>query len=526
MIISNRKSKRLTPNGSWYVKNIDGSSYVTNSRNYIESNDEEAKDSFRTEYYFNDSGLEIILDEIEFEAPYIHRDQAKITISDNLDELMGFLKEECVDVELDKIGVGEYLIYGNSITGRTPYKHIKKISADTNIDGVLIKKKDFEKIEITKTVQEEAKAIYCNIDEFFKDEKDIVKDAEVLLGLSGGLDSRVAGYFLAKNKYRITPIFVGKKTNKLGVHTYDAVISESLAESLNIDRPTFIDPTQMDEVARLKREIAKGLESSSNIFNNVGDSPILKTARYLANGSMGGELFGACVQGIRSDASKEELKKYLMSSVTMLPKFAGEKHYLIKILVKAGLLNKNRYKEIDKLRDIEIATKNHLSEYIDNWLEMNASKGCARRLYQIFLYEKLARGHRRGFFYSFNGDKITLPCFLRRSIVQRMMNWPPIFFDNKGVQRELMQLLGEAGQTRSQNIHDRTTGNLSRFKWLIRALERVVRGGGMNYQQFCKHRKLGKPMLQIAPESLVKYLEDSPTMREGLYKIASSIEQN
>jgi len=524
MIISSIRFDSAKEKGCWFYSGFDGLKFESNSRNIHPRKSLGNRDCFVTTLLLQNDVIQIELDEIEFEAPYFYKSEAGLVLSDDLYELVSFINKIGFSIEIDRQGASELLVYGNSITGRTAYKYIKKLSVQDVVTGLDVSRKGFIfENEKYCDIDEEANEVIQNIKNFYLAEKTFVGDKPVLIGLSGGLDSRVAAYYLKNNDYSVVPFFVGKEKNSVGIKTYDAAISYQLAKGMNLKQPIFLDPTLEPVNERETREVTLALESGSNFFNNVGGCDFLGDYEFLANGSMGGELFGACLQGLKKNASVEELKSYMISAVTMLPQYSGERNILKKILVHSSIIKGQRYSNEQKILDIKASVGSYLDDYIDSWLAKKESKYTPRQIFQVFLYEKFARGHRRGFFYGFNGDKTTLPTFMRPSLISRMLNWDDALFDGKIVQKTVMSTLQGIAGVRSQNIYDRTTGNMSNISWLLRTGERVVRGGGMDYQAFSKNRDLNSLQLDLVNPSLHKYILDSPTMREGVLKIAKSI---
>lgn len=513
-LISNKKLDCLKEKSGFYVNDFFG---VDNSYRVSTYSDDSVEDCFYTDIKFETNRIVIELDEILFDSPFVYIGEDFFVISSDFNQLLELLNKEGIEISKDEQGCIERIFFGSGISNKTIFNEISRVTESTLLKNVVLKRREI-KIYNTISPEEEANWLYNNINELFSF---VDKDKSYSIGLSGGLDSRVGAYFAKKNNLNLSTYFVGKEKGKLGIDTFDSRISKKLARIIGIDSPTFIDPTALSWDEKINNDVEFSAENIANSHINCGYN-FLEKNTVVINGAMGGELFGACLRGDEEELSIEELTERVLSFVNLMPKIKGERFKLVKYLVKLGFFKGLRYED-DFARKHVLTNdiNNKINIFLRSWIKGNKEKGYTNiQVIQLFLYERLGRNHRRGYFFSLSGKYKVLPTYLRPSVFNRMMSWEGKYFSNKRVQFFLLKKMPELYPIKSQNVMDLTTG--SNYKQMAYLVERVIRGGGMDYQYWVRSIDVPIDETYITiknNELLHDLLIDSPTMKLTYIKL-------
>lgn len=196
-----------------------------------------------------ENGIQIIEDENKIE---IYNDPFRtipLFITKNrINELIifsnfeDFYKLENVDKTIDEAGFWEIVLFGSGLWTRTLYKNVEqmpsasKIVIDKNTDMYTIKRYWHFAIEEDKSIdsiEKAAKGLYDRLDSIFSK---LDRNQKYVMGMSGGMDSRITLAFLSK--------YIPKENLELFTYGFDERLLEykyacEVAEALGYNKPKF-----------------------------------------------------------------------------------------------------------------------------------------------------------------------------------------------------------------------------------------------------------------------------------------------
>ena len=479
---------------------------------------------------FSNGTLKIQTDIVGFEPCFYYNKDGKFIFSSCPDEMLKFLSSHKIELSLSEKKTRDMLYWGANFEQDTVVDEIHKLTggvkATINLDGAL-KIETIYQLEIAEKVSDAktaAKNLYSLIENRFKQK--ISKQKRYGLGLSGGLDSRVAGYFAKLTNANITPYFVGNKTGMVGQYTYDAKRSLEVEKSLGLPSVRFVNPLETSWDAKIEKDLEFATLMSSNAHINSGYD--FGNFDIILNGAMGGELFGACVSEKLTNMTAEQLAQYLLEYIVLLPREKFPNNIFAKVLYKKNVLKScltvpnSMYSELMPESQMQMA-KNQMTAWVQGLKEQGISNV---KIVQLDLYHRYARNHFYGYFYGFNATKQVLPVYLTPSVIKEMMTWKSDLFIGKKVQVEFLKLLSGLSEIRSQNTEPSVnTTSGAGIKRFVFGLERVLRGGGMDYRRWILQNNfegVERKQLQGFNDLNQKnpYWKNAPILRLTMLKIA------
>lgn len=428
-------------------------------------------------------------DIIGFEPCFFYQRDGKYAFSSSPDALLTFLKDHGVTLSLSERKVRDLLYWGANFSDETVVDGIRKMTGGTVLtlgpDGAL-QMETIDTLDVKEEVTDAkvaAQNLFDIIDQGFK--RKIKPGTKYGLGLSGGLDSRVAGYFAKRAGADVSPYFVGDKTGSIGQYTYDAKRSMELEKALGLPGVRFVNPLGVTWDEKIQNDLKNATLMSSNAHINAGYE--FGDFDVILNGAMGGELFGACIPGNVAEMTEEDVAEYLLKYVVLLPKEKFPNNILAKILyrknvfVEALTVPPTLYREL--MPDAQLAdAKNRMLEWVKGLKRQGLSNV---KIIQMDLYHRYARNHYYGYFYGFNATKPVVPVYLVPSVIREMLTWKSDLFIGKKVQTEFLKMLSGLSEIRSQTTDPAVkSASYASVRKLIFGLERVFRGGGMNYRRW------------------------------------------
>lgn len=195
------------------------------------------------------NGIQIIEDENKLE---IYNDPFRtiplfITKNEN-DELIifsnfeDFYKMDNVDKTIDEAGFWEIVLFGSGLSTRTLYKNVEqmpsasKIVIDKNTNEYTIERYwdfDIKEDKSIDSMEKAAQGLYDRLDSIFSK---LPKNQKYVMGMSGGMDSRITLAFLSK--------YIPKENLELFTFGFDEKLLEykyacEVAEALGYNKPKF-----------------------------------------------------------------------------------------------------------------------------------------------------------------------------------------------------------------------------------------------------------------------------------------------
>jgi len=473
--------------------------------------------------------LTVQTDLLSFEPAFYYSHAGKFVVASRALDIVEFLVRHNVQLTLSEKKIRELMYFGVNFPGETPVNEVRRFEAASVYEisaGGVSKKHELtglvseEKVPDAKTA---ANQLFQLIDTRFT--KNIKSEKKYGIGLSGGLDSRVAAFFAKKHNAQLVPFFVGDRRGNFGVLSYDAKRSLEVKQELGLSEVRFLNPLEKTWTEKVNNDLMNATLSSSNAHINIGYD--FEKFDVLLNGAMGGELFGASIKPQTETLSDEGLTDYLLSYVGLLPTEKYPRNIVAKVLFKKGFLHSTL--TIPKSVYNELISEDHMKEIKQkmlSWVRSLKAKGFTNtKIIQSDLYLRYSNNHFFGFFYGFNGTKPVLPVYLTPSVIRYMMTWATPLFLGKQVQGELIKNLGGLAKIRSQttetSIQARQAGVGNS---LLVGLERVFRGGGMNYRNWIRSGGLEKMEKQYSLQSEMplksEYWVNAPLLRLTSIKIA------
>lgn len=258
-----------------------------------------------------------------------------------------------------------------------------------------------------------------------------------------------------------------------------------LEKALGLPGVRFVNPLGVTWDEKIQNDLKNATLMSSNAHINAGYE--FGDFDVILNGAMGGELFGACIPGNVAEMTEEDVAEYLLKYVVLLPKEKFPNNILAKILyrknvfVEALTVPPTLYREL--MPDAQLAdAKNRMLEWVKGLKRQGLSNV---KIIQMDLYHRYARNHYYGYFYGFNATKPVVPVYLVPSVIREMLTWKSDLFIGKKVQTEFLKMLSGLSEIRSQTTDPAVkSASYASVRKLIFGLERVFRGGGMNYRRW------------------------------------------
>jgi hypothetical protein len=188
----------------------------------------------------NENKVEIYNDPFRVIPLFIIKDKSdKLIIFSDYED---FYNLKDVDKTIDKAGFWEIILFGNGVFSRTLYKNVRqmpsasKIIIDKNTNKYKIERYWDFNIEVDDSIdsmEKAAQGMYDRIDSIFAK---LDKNTKYIMGMSGGMDSRISLAFLSK--------YIPKENLKLFTYGFDEKILEykyacEVAKTLGYDEPEF-----------------------------------------------------------------------------------------------------------------------------------------------------------------------------------------------------------------------------------------------------------------------------------------------
>jgi len=153
-----------------------------------------------------------------------------------------FYKMENVDKTIDEVGFWEIVLFGSGLWMRTLYKSVEqmpsasKIVIDKNSNSYKIERYwdfDIEEDKSIDTIEKAAHGLYDRLDTIFSK---LDKTQKYVMGMSGGMDSRITLAFLSK--------YIPKENLELFTYGFDERLLEykyacEVSEALGYNKPKF-----------------------------------------------------------------------------------------------------------------------------------------------------------------------------------------------------------------------------------------------------------------------------------------------
>ena len=386
--------------------------------------------------------------------------------------------------------VKKFVFAGSSLSEKTIFKNITIIPPATIkcisfADGCQTCNvyHSFKFKHKTKNEVEAAKSLYEVIDNVFH--KHAEKKLLYGIGVSGGLDSRIAGYFAKKHKYNVIPFFLGREKNQFGVRTNDACRSLEVASVLGFTGVKFVNNTKFPYIDRLICDAMHAPLGSPNVAQNIGYE--WRKFDVLLHGMMGGELFGGVgFLSQRDDARDPHMLalKYI-NSMCQLPKTTACYSLSGKVLSKTPYI-KNFYEFKETNHIIDDITYERLVGQVEEFVKKEIDNDYTNTniLLKLFVYDR-AKNVSGGYYSTLEGTVSSLGVYFNPSVLEEMLSWDDSMFYERKVQKELLMLCGNLSEVRDQTIKSSISEGYSNKQIPLKNLvERVVRGSGMYYDTF------------------------------------------
>lgn len=453
----------------------------------LKSNQLNNLDDFFVKCNYNpdDNILKVQTDIIGYEPIFLFLNNDVFVLSDSLIKIIECLKGNNIKVSMSLESVRDQLCWGTTFGEATIVNGISRLGParvySLDCGKCELNVQEYEDFVPSKKVMSPkiaAENLYKIIDKKFSENP---RKEEIFgLGLSGGLDSRVAAFFATRHHYKIKPFFIGNKYGKCRSLSYDARSSVDVQRALGLPEVTFVATDHLSWQERIENDLVYATSAISNAHNSVGYDFL--SFDTLLNGAMGGELFGAVVTPEVPQMSEDELADYLLSYICFLPK-----SYPRGIISKIFNLPGRPVLSTDSEELMSKESWGKRKQHLLSWIKEQKNKGFSNvKIVQLDVYLRYAKNHSFGFFASLNRQTNSFPVYLWPSIIREMLSWDDDLFIGKKVQIELLKSLGKGlSLISSQAVPGSSTTSKAGF--VARHLSRLeywYRGPGMDYRRY------------------------------------------
>lgn len=461
-------------------------------------------------------------DMVGYESGYIYRDSISFAFSDDIHLLLKVLTENKLDVSISINKVKEFICFGRNFFEDTVFDNIIRLNAariykySFNTNNLTYKEYDSFTIKNkVNNVNDAAQNLYSTIDNYFLKNK--IDNYIYGLGVSGGLDSRVAGYFALKHDYTVHPFFIGLKNNSLGMLRYDAKRSIEVANELNLNQVEFINPLCIDLQSKLINDVEYAPIATPNVAQNIGNN---FKFNVLIHGMMGGELFGAIIPKNIDIMTNSELAEYILKSYTLLPKYKGKGTLIAKLFERLPLIHKFVLCSEEALSEaISEEEYENCKERLLNWITTEKKKGLSNvNIILKDFYYRFSPGVKIGYYSTIGDNYPALGVYMNPSVLRTALEWSDDLFKNRIVQYRLIQMCGNLSHIRSQSYSTNANKNVA-FNEIMKIysiIERIVRGGSMVYNDWFTIKEIYECEKQLTKGSKVyEYINFNTACRES-----------
>ena len=489
----------------------------------VDVNNEIISDDFYivADYESNCKEIRIQTDLVAYESGYFFRDSFSFAFSDDIHLLLKILTESGYKISISENKVREFICFGRSLFDDTIFLNIIRLKAASIYRYSLLENTldchEYNSFKFSNKVtnaHDAATQLYGTIDTYFKKNK---IDGLYGLGLSGGLDSRVAGYFAGKHKYLINPFFIGLKHNRIGLLRNDAKRSFEVAKELNFMSVKFKNPLSIDLQTKLKNDAQYAPLGVPNVAQNIGNECF--EFDVLIHGMMGGELFGDLLSNKVSIMNVEELAEYILKKSSHLPLYKYKSTLLVKLLAwipctrNNVICNRETYLEVMNEDEYQRCK----GRMID-WIKLEKEKGLSN--INIFLkefYYRFSAGVKTGYYSTLEDNFPALGVYMNPCVLRTALEWSDELFQNKIVQYHLVQMLGNLSLIRSQTFRTNANKNkkLNKIMKIYSIFERIIRGGSMVYTDWFTVKEISESEKELA---LGSKIYDKINLKSNAYR--------
>ncbi|WP_026491154.1 hypothetical protein [Butyrivibrio sp. XPD2002] len=439
-------------------------------------------------YSVNENKLYIQTDFIGSHTCYLYQEDGFFFISNNLVEMIKDIQSTGRKVYLDERETRKFVYAGYNYTEKTIFKNITIVPPATNVvisitDGMVnsLQYEDYRFKGEINSEEEAASRLYGAIDLVFAD--NYSNNTKYGLGVSGGLDSRVAGYFANKHNYKIVPYFLGREKNALGIRTNDACRSIEVADALGIGDVAFINNTGFEYKKRLIGDALHAPIGSPNVAQNIGYD--WKNFDVLIHGMMGGELFGGISFLQRKDPmDAHDIAAMYLNSLNCVPKSTAKYSIHGKIFNQLPVI-KERYhfNQLNQIITDDISQE--LEDEIERIIKRDLDNGLSQTnaLFKLFLY-KQSKNVITGYYSTIEGTVPSLGVYFNPVVLSEMTNWSDDLFYERKVQKSLINMCGSISEVRDQTMKSSISNGYQNRNNYFNIAERVIRGSGMYYDTY------------------------------------------
>lgn len=465
------------------------------------ANDRIFSDDFylAVDYLKDRNYLTIQTDIVAYEPCFIYSNDNHFAISNSVLKLAESLIQAHIQIDFDYQHIKEYLIFSESFFQDTIFKDIVKLApatiASINIKTGSIARKVYDQFIMSGTyssVEECAEKAYEALDLYFLNHKQ--SDETFTLGMSGGLDSRVGGFFAKKHEYKVRPIFIGVKKNKIGLKTNDVVRGEAVNNELDFNQVEFFDPRNIPIKEKLRTDALYAPGIIDNVAQNMG---VLPNTNVLIHAMMGGEAFGALIKSEIVDMDISELAERLICDISCIPKFKTQSSFLRHLIMVLPYGIKKRFMNTQDLMYNVLSKEDYNSLLVRtiDWVSEQKKLGLDNiNLYHKWFYYRIAPIAHNGYYSTFSNRVPSLGTYMNPVFINEILKWKSEYLIGKPIQKELINKMGKLASLRSQtvecSIKDLNKTRFKKAKELLNTLERLVRGGAMVYTDWVKTRDI------------------------------------
>ncbi len=476
-----------------------------------------SKDEFYValSYKINSDILKIQTDIVAYESAFIYRSGDCFVISDNVLRIIEILQSFGITVALLEDKVRKFVYLGNYFTSETFFSDISILQPATNyflnIYNLELQSSAYDDFSFSGKItdaDEAASRLYSVLDELFK--SNYSKDMKYGIGISGGLDSRVAGYFAKKNGYNVYPYFLGRKRNSLGFLTNDAKRSLEVIHEIGLNEPSFYPTDIVPYSKKLEYDAVKAPTGSPNVTQNIGfDWPYFDV---MIHGMLGGELFGGIgfLNKNNMDCTSEELSASIIATLNCLPKYKAKYSLSGKIITKLPKIrDKYRFTDYEKERIISERLRTELKSELCEWIERQNANGLSNiNIAMKFFYYYYSRNVRTAYYATLEDSIYSFGAFLNPKVISEFRNWSDGLFLNRVVQKALIKKCGNLcsvrDQTTAASISESESGrSIRKYAYM---LERALRGSGMYYTNYDK-KEFASQLQELNQQKIIRMFD-------------------
>ena len=429
-------------------------------------------------------------DIVGYEAAFIWRQGNLFAFSDDILYLCKVIKSQGYEIELEESRVREFLCYTENFFSDTLFTNINRMPPASIIeinvkDGTCNSEcyNNFKMSGAYESIEKSAESLYEKLDAYF--ETHYVPDKIYAIGMSGGLDSRVAAYFAKKNNYNIAPIFIGVKRNRFGLLTNDAKRGEEINKYLELPKIKYFDPRKISLRSKVAYDALHAPNMVDNISQNMGKLPGFDV---LIHAMQGGEAFGQLVCKDMLLYDDYQLAEYMVNLLTNKPKYNTASKTLRRIVHYLKLENVLKNQILCKPEVIEELISNQQEKQVISrvvkWIKEQRLLGLDNiNIWHKFFYYRFAVITKTGYYSTLNNTVPSLATYMNPVVISEMLKWKSTWLIGKPIQDCFIGMQGQLSKFRSQtidaSINKKNKNNYVRK--LIYTIERAIRGGAMVY---------------------------------------------